>query len=321
MHATTVFAVFAILLGIGGSAQAQSFPAKPLKIVVPFPPGGGADIMARVLAESMASSLGQPVVVDNRPGAGAVIGYEAVARAAPDGYTMLVVYPSFVINPLLRRDLSYDPVKDFKAVGQAISLPMAIAVHPAVPAKTLQELISLARTKPGDLVYGSPGAGTNNHLFAEMLKLAAKVDIVHAPYKGGGTHVMAAVGGHIPIVVANLPEIAPHAAAGKLRALAVSTAQRAETLPDVPTLREAGFPELEATNWSGLMVPVNTPPSAIARLHAEMARALRSSEVQDKLRAQSMVPALTTPEQFMDLLRSESARYARVIKEAGIKLD
>ena len=308
------------LLAFAGGAEAQPFPTKPVRVVVPFPPGGAGDIMARVLAESMAKGLGQPVIVENRPGAGAVIGYEMVARAPADGYTMLVVFPSFVVNASAR-NVAYDPIKDFKAVGQAISLPMAISVNPTVPAKSLQELIALARAKPGEMAYGTPGAGTTHHDFTEMLKLAANINITHAPYQGAAPAVTAAMGGHIPIFVGNVTEIAPHANSGKIRALVVTTAERAEALPDVPTLREAGYPELEATNWAGLVVPGATPAAVIVRLNAELQRALRSPEVQEKLKAQGMFPTPGTAEEFAALLRSEFARYAKVIKEAGIKLD
>jgi tripartite-type tricarboxylate transporter receptor subunit TctC len=322
MNARTLAAMaIGIAVGLAGAAQAQTFPSRTVKIIVPFAPGGAADIMARVLAENMAKGLGQPVIVDNRPGAGAVIGYELVARAPGDGYTVLVVFPSFIINPSIRRGLAYDPIKDFKAVGQTISLPMAIAVNPAVPAKSLQELIALARAKPGELAYGTPGAGTIQHVFGEMLKLAANINIVHVPYQGGGAQVMATVGGHIPMVVSNVTEIAPSATSGKVRALVVTTPERAEALPDVPTVREAGYPGLEATNWAGFVVPAATPPAVIARLNAELVRALHNPEVQEKLKTQGMFPAPGTPEQFATLLQSGSARYAKVVQEAGIKLD
>jgi tripartite-type tricarboxylate transporter receptor subunit TctC len=278
------------------------------------------DVTARVLGEEMAKGLGQPVIVDNKPGAGAVIAYEMVARSPADGYTLLLVFPSFVINPSARR-VAYDPLKDFKAVGQAIAAPMAIAVNPAVPAKSLQELVGLARSKPGEMAYGTPGVGTTQHVFGEMLKLAANFNIAHAPYQGGAPAITALMGGHIPIVVANVSELLPFATAGKIRLLVVTTGERVDGLPDVPTLREAGYPELETANWAGLVVPAATPEPAIARLSAELTRALRSSEVLGKLKEQRLVAVPSSPEEFSNLLRSESARFAKVIKEAGIKLD
>jgi tripartite-type tricarboxylate transporter receptor subunit TctC len=314
-------AIAAFAAGLVAPAGAQTFPSKPVHIVVPFSPGGAADILSRVLAESMAKGLGQPVIVDNRPGAGAVIAYEFVARAPADGHTVLLVFPSFVINPTLRHGLNYDPLKDFRSIGQAMSLPMAIAVGPAVPAKTLPELIALARARPGDFSYGTPGTGTTHNIVGEMMKLATHIDIVHVPYPGGGAQVTATAGGHLQIAIANVTEIVPFARSGKVRVLVVTTPERAEALPDVPTFREAGYPEFEATNWAGYVVPAATPPAMVARLNAELVRALRNPEVQEKLKTQGMFVAPGTPEEFTALLQSEATRYGRVIREAGIKID
>jgi tripartite-type tricarboxylate transporter receptor subunit TctC len=318
---TRLAAALLISAGLASVVHAQPFPTKPLHIIVPFPPGGAADVTSRVLGEHMAKGLGQPVIADNRPGAGAVIGYELAARAQGDGYTLLVVFPSFVISPAVKQGLKFDPLKDFKAVGQAISVPMVFAVNPSVPAKSLQELIALARAKPGEIAYGTPGAGTTHHVIGEMFRLVANINIVHAPFQGGAPAMTAAAGGHIPMVVGNVNEIAPFAKSGKIRALAVTTSERAELLPDVPTMREAGYPEIESTNWSGLVVPAATPPSAIARLNAELVQALRNAEVQEKLKTYGMSPAPGTPEEFAALMRSESARYAKVVREAGIKAE
>jgi tripartite-type tricarboxylate transporter receptor subunit TctC len=316
------FAALLILPAAFATAvHAQTFPSKSLRIIVPFPPGGAADITSRLLGEHMAKGLGQAVIVENRPGGGAVIGYELGARAPADGHTLLVVFPSFVINPAVRQGLKFDPLKDFKAVGQTISLPMAFAVNPSVPAKSLQELVALARAKPGEIAYGTPGAGTTHHVIGEMFRLAANINIVHAPFQGEVPALTAAVGGHLPMVFVNASAVAPFAKSGKMRALAVSTPERAEVLPDVPTVREAGYPEIESTNWSGLVVPAATPPSAISRLNAELVSALRNAEIQEKLKTYGMSPAPGTPEQFAALLQSESARYAKVVREAGIKAD
>src|SRR5258706_9123294 len=203
-----LFLSFAML---ASAAHAQSFPSKPVRIIVPFPPGGAADVTSRLLGEQMAKGLGQPVIVENRPGAGAVIGYELGARATADAHTLLVVFPSFVINPAVKQGLKYDPLKDFKAVGQTISVPMVFAVNPSVPANSLQELIALARAKPGEIAYGTPGAGTTHHIIGEIFRLAAKIDLVHAPFQGGGPAITAAVGGHIPLGLANVSEVVPFA--------------------------------------------------------------------------------------------------------------
>jgi len=321
MNTRIAAALVISLAGFVSTVHAQTFPSKSLRIIVPFPPGGAADVTSRLLGEHMGKALGQPMIVENRPGGGAVIGYELGARAPGDGHTLLVVFPSFVINPSVRQGLKFDPLKDFKAVGQTISLPMAFAVHPSVPAKSIQELIALARAKPGEIAYGTPGAGTTHHVIGEMLKLSAKINIVHAPFQGEAPAITAAAGGHVPMVFVNASAIAPFAKSGKIRPLAVTTPERAEILPDVPTMREAGYPEIESTNWSGLVVPAATPPSAISRLNAELVRALRNAEVQEKLKTYGMSPAPGTPEQFGAFLQSESARYAKVVREAGIKAD
>jgi len=304
-----------------GAAQAQTFPARPLRIVAPFPPGGTADITSRVLAVHMAKGLGQSVVVENRPGGSTIIGTEHVARSPADGHTLLVVFPSFVINPALRRGMSFDPLKDFKAVGQTMSVPMAIALHPSVPAKTLEELIALARARPGQISYGTPGTGTTHHVMGEMLRLAMKIDLVHAPFQGGAPALLAITGGHIPMIYGNATEVAQSEKTGKLRVIVVTSPERAEVLPDVPTMRESGYPELEATNWSGMVVASATPPSAIVRLNAELVQALRNADTQEKFRSNGMSPAPGTPEEFGAFLQSESARYAKAVREAGVKVD
>jgi len=304
-----------------GAAQAQTFPSRPLRIVAPFPPGGTADITSRVLAVHMAKGLGQSVVVENRPGGSTIIGTEHVARSPADGHTLLVVFPSFVINPALRRGMSFDPLKDFKAVGQTMSVPMAIALHPSVPAKTLEELIALARARPGQISYGTPGTGTTHHVMGEMLRLAVKIDLVHAPFQGGAPALLAITGGHIPMIYGNATEVAQSEKTGKLRVIVVTSPERAEVLPDVPTMRESGYPELEATNWSGMVVASATPPSAIVRLNAELVQALRNADTQEKFRSNGMSPEPGTSEQFGAFLQSESARYAKTVREAGVKVD
>jgi len=304
-----------------GAAQAQTFPSRPLRIVAPFPPGGTADITSRVLAVHMAKGLGQSVVVENRPGGSTIIGTEHVARSPADGHTLLVVFPSFVINPALRRGMSFDPLKDFKAVGQTMSVPMAIALHPSVPAKTLEELIALARARPGQISYGTPGTGTTHHVMGEMLRLAMKIDLVHAPFQGGAPALLAITGGHIPMIYGNATEVAQSEKTGKLRVIVVTSPERAEVLPDVPTMRESGYPELEATNWSGMVVASATPPAAIVRLNAELVQALRNADTQEKFRSNGMSPAPGTPEEFGAFLQSESARYAKTVREAGVKVD
>ena len=310
-----------VTLALCGAVQAQTFPSRPLRIVVPFPPGGAADITSRVLADYMGKSLGQTVIVENRPGGSTMIGSEVVVRAPADGHTLLVVFPSFIINPALRSQMAFDPLKDFKAVGLTMSVPMAIAVHPSVPAKNLEELVALARARPGELSYGTPGIGTTHHVMGEMLRQAAKINITHAPFQGGAPALTAVTGGHISMMYGNATEVAPSVKTGKIRAIVVTGAERAEVMPEVPTMREAGFPELEATNWSGLVVAAATPPAIIARLNAELVSALRSADVREKFRSFGIDPTPGTAEQFAAFLQSESVRYTRVVREAGVKAD
>ncbi|MGQ0653437.1 MAG: Bug family tripartite tricarboxylate transporter substrate binding protein [Betaproteobacteria bacterium] len=310
--------LLAALLAIAGSAFAQGFPSRPVRIIVPFAPGGAGDIMARLLAEQMSPTLGQQVLVENRPGAGAVIGYEAAARSAPDGHTMVTIWPSFVINHSLRK-VNYDPLKDYEYVGQAIYLPLVIAVSPTLGIGSMRELVEYARTKP--LSYGTPGVGTIQHALAEMIRSSTKIQLSHVPYPGGGTQVTAVAGGHLPMAVTNVVESAPHVRSGKVRPIVVTSEVRPEAMPDVPTMRESGFPEFVATNWSGLAAPRGTPQPVVARLNAELNRALAKPEIQEKLKAQGMFTAPGTPAEFATFVQAEYARYTKVVRESGMRAD
>jgi tripartite-type tricarboxylate transporter receptor subunit TctC len=316
-----IAALIAAVAGAIGVAHGQGFPSKPIRIVVPFPPGGAADITSRMLSEHLARGLGQSVLVENRPGGSTIIGSDVVARSPADGHTLLVVFPSFIINPSVRSGLSYDPLRDFRPVGQTMAVPMVIAVHPSVAAKSLQELVALARARPGEISYGTPGIATTHHVMGEMLGLAAKIKLTHAPFQGGGPALAALTGGHIPMIYANASEIAPSVKGGKVRPIVVTSAERTDVLPDVPTMRESGYPELEATNWSGMVVPAATPAAIVARLNQELVRALRIAEVGEKFKGYGMNPQPTTPEQFGVFLQSESARYAKTVREAGVKAE
>ena len=307
--------------GMPSEVAAQTFPSKALRIIVPFPPGGAADVLCRVLAENMSKGLGQPFIIENRPGAQGIIGYEYGARAPADGHTMVNVFSSFLISPLVRDKVPYDPFKDFKAVGEMMVTPMAIAVHPSVPAKSLKELIALARARPGELSFAALGGGGLHNIYGELLKTAANIKITNIPFQGGILASQAVAGGHVPIVVANVSEMASFAKSGRIRVLVVSTAVRADAFHDVPTMREIGYPQLEAGNWAGLMVPAATPPAAIASLNKALVSALNDAQIKEKLRVQDMLPRPGTPEQFAALLQSESARYAKIVKQAGIRVD
>jgi len=307
-----------MLLAVGPTL-AQDFPTKPVRVVVPFPAGGSFDLAARILAQR--AQLGQSVIVENRPGGGTVIGTEYVARSPGDGHTVLMIGPSFTSHSALRKNLPFDTDRDFKAVSQVIALTMVIAVNPSLPAKTMKEYIALARAHPGEISYGTSGPGTSHNLLGEALKLAARVNITHAPYQGEAPAVTAAVGGHITGVLVNVTSTAPFIKAGRLRGLAVTTAARDPLIPDVPTAREVGYPEIEATNWSGLVVPSATPASAIGRLNAEVVKVLNLPDVRETMRAQGLVAAPSTPEQFAALIKSDTLRYNRIAREANVRLD
>ena len=324
-NATGIAASATILLLAAGAAlstfaaSAQEFPTRPVRIVVPFPAGGSFDLTARLIAQR--AQLGQNVIVENRPGGGTVIGTEHVARSAADGHTVLMIGPSFTSHSALRSKLPFDTDRDFKAVSQVIALPMVVAVNPSLPVKTLKEYLALARARPGDISFGTSGPGTSHHLLGEALKLANKVNIIHAPYQGEAPAVIAAVGGHITGVLVNAAATAPFIKAGRLRGLAVTTAEREPLIPDVPTAREVGHPEIEATNWSGFVVPSATPAGAVARLNGETVRVLGLPDVRDNLRAQGLMAVTGTPEQFAALIKSDTVRYNGIARAANVRLD
>jgi tripartite-type tricarboxylate transporter receptor subunit TctC len=304
-----------------GPAWAQAYPNKAVRIIVPFPAGGSFDVTSRIMAQRMGPALGQNVIVENRPGGSTIIATEYVAQLPADGYTVLVVGPSFIINPVLRSKLPFDPAQDFKAVSQTIALAMAIAVTPTMPVKSLKELIALARSRPGEIAYGTSGAGTSHHLIAEQFGLVTKAKFVHTPYQGGAPAAVATVGGHSPMLLVNVAEMSPFIKSGKLRLLAVTSPQRDDLAPGVPTMREAGYPELEATNWSGLVIASAVPAEIVARLNAEIVRALNLTEVRELLKAQAIHATPSTPEEFATLLRTDAARYAKIAREANVKVD
>jgi tripartite-type tricarboxylate transporter receptor subunit TctC len=307
-------------LALSGAALAQDFPAKPLRIVVPNPPGGTVDIVARAVAQGMSASLGQNVIVDLKPGGNNIIGTEMVARAAPDGYTILLASTHLTINPLMRK-LPYDGMNAFAPVALLASTPNVIAVHPSVPAKSLQDLIALAKARPNQLNCASSTVGSGIHLASEKFKSLAGIEMNYVPYQGGVQAVLAVVGGHAEVVFAPLSDAAPHIATGKLRALAVTSLQRFDLMKDVPTLAESGFPSFEALQWFGAVVPAGTPRPVIARLSMEMRRALESAEVLSMFARLGISPTPLPPEQFEAFLRSETRMFAAVIRDSNIKAE
>ncbi len=300
-------------------AAAQPYPSKPVRIVVPFPAGGSFDVTARIIAQRL--QLGQNVLVENRPGGGTVIGTEYVARQPGDGYTILSIGPSFTMHHAVRSKVPFDTEKDFRALAQAMGLTMAIAVNPSLPVKNMKEYLALARARPGEISYGTSGPGTSHNMLGEALKLAYKVNIVHTPYQGEVPAVTAAVGGHITGVLVNLFATAPFIKGGRLRALAVTSAERDALVPDVQTAREAGVPEIEAINWNGFVVHAATPPAVISRLNAEINKVLSTPDVRELMRSQGMIAAAGSVEQFAALLKSDGARYSRIAREANVRLD
>ena len=317
--------LFAIALLAGGAtavpaALAQTWPAKPMRIVVPFPPGGGTDIGTRILAQKLQEAWGQAVVVENKPGAAGIVGTELVAKSAPDGYTfMMGNIGTHAINVSLYKQLSYDPVKDFAPVSMVADLPLLLLVHPSVPAKSVQELIALAKSQPGKLNFSSSGAGGSMHVAAELFKSMAGVDMVHIPYKGGAPAVADLISGQVPLSFATVLETIQFVKAGKVRALAVTNNRRSVALPDLPTISESGLPGYQSISWLALFAPAGTPKDIVNKASIESVRILNLPDVRERLLAQGAEPIGSTPEQLATILAGDIAKYARVIRESGYK--
>jgi tripartite-type tricarboxylate transporter receptor subunit TctC len=300
-------------------AFGQEYPSRPVRLVVPFAAGGPNDIIARLVGGRLSEALGQPIVVENRPGAGGNIGTDFVAKAAPDGYTLLSAGPgSLIINPLLG-SVPYDTARDFAPVSLMASAPNVLVVHPSLPAKSVKELIELARARPRHLNYASGGPGSTPHLSGALFAVMAGIDIVHVPYKGTGPASADLLGGQVQMAFFGIPPLLPHIRSGKLRALAVTGKRRSPELPEVPTVHEAALPGYEVSPWYGLLAPAGTSRAIITRLNAEVARVVRSAEMREKLASQGAEPAGGTPEDYAAVIRADTATWARVIKDAGIR--
>jgi tripartite-type tricarboxylate transporter receptor subunit TctC len=303
-------------------ASAQTYPSKPIRLVVPFPPGGTTDILARDVGQVLTQTLGQSVVIDNRPGAAGNVGSDIVAKSAPDGYTLLMcTVSSHAINPGLYSKLPYDHIKDFAPVILVARVPNVLEVNPAVPVNTVSDLIKLAKDKPGQLNFASSGSGTSIHLSGELFKTMAGVDMVHIPYKGSAPALTDLVAGQVQVMFDNLPSSLQQINAGKLRAIAVTSAQRSPALPNIPTIGESGLPGFEATSWFGILAPAGTPPAIIAKLNAELDKWLQSPAGKELLLTQGALPAGGTPDQFATYIREETDKWAKVIKVSGAKVD
>lgn len=303
-------------------ASAQTYPSRPIRLVVPFPAGGTTDILAREVGQRLTLSFGQSVVIDNRPGAGGNIGSDLVAKSAPDGYTLLMgTVGTHAINPSLYARMPYDNVKDFAPVILVASVPNVLEVTPSLPVNSVRELIKLAKEKPGQINFASSGSGTSIHLSGELFKTMAGVDMTHIPYKGSAPAITDLIGGQVQVMFDNLPSSLPQIKAGKLRALAVTSVQRAPALPDVPTIAESGLPGFEASSWFGVLAPAGTPPAIIARLNADLGQWLQSPDAREKLLAQGALAAGGSPEAFAAHIRAETEKWARVVKVSGAKVD
>lgn len=302
-------------------AAAQPFPVKPLRIIVPFAPGGASDVIARILAAKLTDSLGHTVVVDNRPGAGANIGIGLAARSAGDGYTLLVASSAFTVNPTLYANPPYDALRDFQMVTCVGTAPNMVAVAASHPAKSVKELVELVRAQPGKHNYSSPGAGTTPHLSGEMFRLAFKIDLRHIPYNGAGPQIQALVGGQVPIGFASVPSFASHVKAGTLRGLAVTSEKRMALLPDVPAMGELGYKGQEGDTFQGVFAPAAVPKPIIARLHSEIMKAMATQDMRDRLTAIAMIPVGNTPAEFTEQVKTDIARWGKVIRDSGIKVD
>ena len=310
----------ALLLAL--PAAAQTFPSKPVKIVVPFPPGGFNDVLGRTLAQEFQKAWNQPVVVDNRPGGNTIIGCDIVAKSAPDGHTLLVVALPFSVLPsLFAGKLPFDVVKDFAPVSLAAGSPNMLVVHPSVPVNNVKELIALAKAQPGKLTYASTGNGTSNHVSAEYFKMLTGTDLLHIPYKGSAPAVTDLIGGQVNVLFDNVPNVIQHVKAGKLKPLAVTGTKRSSQAPEVPTMQEAGVPEYEVNVWFGVLATAGTPPEVVAKLNAETVRVLNLPEVRERFRTLGVDVIASSPEQFAQHLNSEIAKWGKVVREAKIRID
>jgi tripartite-type tricarboxylate transporter receptor subunit TctC len=301
--------------------RAQSFPSRPVKVVVPYSPGGGADTTARLIAPKLQEALGETVVVENKPGAGGVIGDETVAKAPPDGHTLLIGAFAHAVNPALLARMPFRTPEDFAPISLLVTVPELLVITPSHPARTVAELVAMAKAQPGKLFYASSGNGSAQHLAAELFKLRTGTDIGHVPYKGGGPAVADVAAGHVPFYFGNMSAALPQARAGRVRALAVTSAQRSPAAPDVPTIAEAGVAACEISEWNALLAPAGTPPAVLARLHAEVAKIMRMDEIKAKFADLGADAIGSTPAELATFLRTEMTKWAEVVKAANIKIE
>jgi len=316
-----LLALLSALCFHAASAAAQGFPARPVRVIVPFAPGGATDVVFRLLAPKLSENLGQQALVENRPGGGSTIGMDIVAKSAPDGYTLGVANLSFAVNPSLLPKLPYDTERDFAPVSLVTIVPLGISVHPSVPARSVKELIALAKAKPGSLHYASSGNGSATHMATELFKTLTGTDIVHVPYSGGGPAVLAVIGGQVPIYTGSIPSQVQHIKSGRLVALAVTSSKPDPALPGIPTVAEAGVPGYEAVEWQGVVVPSGTPGPVIDRLNRAIVESVKAPEFNERLAGVGAHAVGSTAAELGDYIKKELATWSKVIKATGIKVD
>lgn len=312
----------ALAVTVAGSAFAQAYPNKPIRLIVPFPPGGGNDVIARIVGQKLAERLGQAVVIDNKGGGNGVIGLNALAQAAPDGYTIGVgAAGPMAVNPSLYENLSYDPLRDFVPITNMVNFPLLLVTHPSLKIKTIRELIAMAKAEPGKIFYASPGSGNSGHLAGELFNSMAKVQTTHVPYRGQGPAVADLLAGQVQMLYSSIPSVIGYVQQGQLNAIAVGSATRVSSLPNVPTIAESGVPGYEAYSWVGMIAPARTPRDIVIRLNREIVAILKEKEVQDKLNQQGAIPVGDTPEQFGAYIAVEMKKWGAIVKSANIKAD
>lgn len=320
----SVLAALALALGLGvpACAMAQNYPNKTIRLIVPFPPGGGNDVIGRAMAQKLGERFGQQVVVDNRAGANGIVGLQALMQAAPDGYTLGVgAAGPMAVNPSLYDKLPYDPVKDFTAISNMVNFPLLLVAHPSLPAKTTRELVALAKAKPGTIYYSSPGSGNSGHLAGELFNSMAGVNIVHVPYKGQGPALADLLAGQVQLLFSSIPSVLPFVQQGKLNAIAVGSARRIPSLPDIATIAESGVPGYEAYSWVGMIGPAHMPRELVARLNREINDVLKQKDFADKLTSEGALPDGDSPEQFTAYIKAENDKWGAVVRSAHIKVD
>jgi tripartite-type tricarboxylate transporter receptor subunit TctC len=308
-------------LAMLGAAAAQDYPAKPIRAIVPFPPGGVVDIVARTVGQKMSEGLGHALVVENRGGAGGSIGTDVAAKAPADGYNVLFAFDTHAVNPHIYKTIRFDTLKDFAPVALIVNIPLVVAALPSFPASSMKELVDLAKAKPGAYSYASVGAGSSGHLATEQFKLLTGINLVHVPYKGGAPAVTDLLGGQVNLAVIAAGAAVPHLRAGRLKGLAVSGAQRSGAMPNIPTMAESGYPQLQSGAWVGLVVPAGTPAPVIARLNAEVLKAIKDPALVAKLAEQSIEVAGSTPEQFGAFIRAEHEKWGKLINDARLNIE